>query len=104
MKLDCGSELTVDIKFTPVGKMFKVNDGKFQFTSDPAGGYISSHFMPKAQVTGSMTVDGKTMDAAGQGLYLHAIQVKPQCVGKWNFVNFQSKDAALMLYEVCCQI
>ncbi|KAJ3409221.1 RNA-dependent ATPase [Chytridiales sp. JEL 0842] len=97
--LDYGSDLQADLKFKPVVKMYKVNDGKVHFMPDPTHGYIAAQFMPKAQVTGSMTVHGKKMDAKGEGLYLHAVQFKPQCVGKWNFVNFQSKDSAIVLYE-----
>ncbi|KAJ3219309.1 putative cell survival pathways protein [Dinochytrium kinnereticum] len=96
---NASSDCTMDFTFKPESEFFKVNDGRFLFTGDPAGGYVSAQFLPRASISGSMTIDGKPYDLSGLGLYCHAIQNKPQCIGKWNFINFQGKDASMMIYE-----
>ncbi|KAI8853374.1 oxidative stress survival, Svf1-like protein [Chytridium lagenaria] len=96
---NAASDCTMEFTFVPESDYFKVNDGRFFFTGDAAGGYVAAQFLPRARITGSLTVDGKKHDLSGLGLYCHAIQNKPQCVGKWNFINFQGKDATMMIYE-----
>lgn len=99
IKLDMGSELSYDFKFEPTDGFVKTNSGKFQWLDDEAGGYVTSVFCPMAIVTGTITVDGKNSSVDGSGFYVNAFQMKPQCVGKWNFVNIHSEKNALMLYE-----
>ncbi|KAJ3107193.1 RNA-dependent ATPase [Phlyctochytrium planicorne] len=94
-----GSEVNMDFTFTPETEYFKVNDGKFYFTEDPLGGFVQVEFLPRAKVTGSMSLDGVKYDLAGTGLFNHAIQNKPQCIGRWNFLNFHGKEGSVVLYE-----
>ncbi|KAJ3176092.1 putative cell survival pathways protein [Irineochytrium annulatum] len=99
VKFEDGPECTLDFTFEPVGGLCKANDGRTLFTGDVAGGYVTAQFMPRANITGTILVDGVESSAKGLGLYLHAIQNKPQCVGKWNFINFQGPTDSLMIYE-----
>ncbi|KAJ3058872.1 putative cell survival pathways protein [Quaeritorhiza haematococci] len=92
-------DLVLDFTFESLSDGFQLGEGKTFFTSDPAGGYISPRFIPKAKVTGSILVDGKVISADGHGLFVHAVQVKPFCVGRWNFLNFQAGEDALLMYQ-----
>ncbi|KAJ3075137.1 putative cell survival pathways protein [Podochytrium sp. JEL0797] len=92
-------ETMFDIEFIPTDDAFKIGDGKAFFGKDQHDGYVQAVFMPKATVTGTMTVAGKSSECKGEGLFHHAIQVKPQDAARWNFINFQNEKDALMLYE-----
>ncbi|KAJ3249513.1 putative cell survival pathways protein [Chytriomyces hyalinus] len=94
-----GEEATVDAVFEPTDGLFKVNDGKSLFHETETEGYIQTAYMPKAKVAGSITFKGVKSDAKGSGMFLRAIQCKPQCVQKFNFVNLQTANDAVMLYE-----
>ncbi|KAJ3116842.1 putative cell survival pathways protein [Phlyctochytrium bullatum] len=96
---NAGADCSIDFKFIPESDFFKVNDGKFLFTGDPSGGYVNSQFLPRAKIVGTLKVDGETYSMDGLGFFIHAIQFKPQCIGKWNFINLQGPDTSLMLYE-----
>jgi len=57
-------------------------------------GYVMHRFWPYVRTSGLIVLDGQGIDAAGQGLYVRAIQgMRPNLVAaRWNFVTFQSKD------------
>ncbi|KAJ3071314.1 putative cell survival pathways protein [Podochytrium sp. JEL0797] len=78
---------------------FKVGNGRVYFGKGEKDGFVQAAFMPKAKVTGTVVLKGKSVACEAEGLFHHAIQCKPQNVQKWNFVNFQSEEDALMLYE-----
>ncbi|KAI9324403.1 oxidative stress survival, Svf1-like protein [Zopfochytrium polystomum] len=101
IKLSGGRELSLDLVFTPVEGFVKLNDGTLPFfDGDAASGHVKAVFSPLAKVTGTITVDGVTSPADGDGFFVGALQLKPQCVGKWNFTHIAGKDGnALMLYE-----
>ena len=78
VKLDGGKECTFDFTFKPVDGYFKINDGKTFFSNDHVdGGCVTAQFMPRAEVSGTMTVGDKEYDLKGTGLYLHALQKHP---------------------------
>ncbi|KAJ3301655.1 putative cell survival pathways protein [Blyttiomyces sp. JEL0837] len=99
VKVDCGDEMFYDFEFIPTDALMQVNDGRVPFYEDPAAGFVQASFGPKCKVSGTITIDGKKMSASGHGLFTKAIQNKPQTIGKWNFVNFQSDHDSLMMYE-----
>lgn len=99
--LNAAPALVVDLDFTAVDGFCQVDEGKVPFKkSDISVGYVSAQFIPKARVTGHVIVDGKLHDAAGTGLFVKALQSKPQCVARWNFVNFQTEKDTLLMYQV----
>ncbi|KAJ3273750.1 putative cell survival pathways protein [Borealophlyctis nickersoniae] len=98
--LSSPSPIIADFTFEPVDGFFQVNNGKVLFKEDdPSYGYISSQFIPKARVTGSIVLKGKVHELDGSGLFVKAIQVRPQNPARWNFANFQSENDALMMYQ-----
>ncbi|KAJ1569165.1 putative cell survival pathways protein [Cladochytrium tenue] len=101
IRLDCGSELQYDLKFVPTDKVVKINDGLFPYIqNDPSNGYIKASFAPMADVSGTIIVNGIEKSAVGSGFCVNAFQSRPQCVGKWNFINIQSSNKdGLLLYE-----
>ncbi|KAJ3075139.1 putative cell survival pathways protein [Podochytrium sp. JEL0797] len=92
-------ETMFDIDFIPSDDPFKIGTGQAFFGKDERDGYAQAAFMPKAKITGTMTLAGQTSECKGEGLFHHVIQSKPQNVSRWNFVNFQNEADALMLYE-----
>ncbi|KAJ3029206.1 UNVERIFIED_CONTAM: putative cell survival pathways protein [Siphonaria sp. JEL0065] len=92
-------ETFVDVDFTPLEPAFKINDGKILFAKTEKDGFVLTQFMPKAVISGTVSIGGKSFEAKGQGLFHHAVLCKPQCAYKWNFINFQNEDDALMLHE-----
>ncbi|KAJ3393431.1 putative cell survival pathways protein [Entophlyctis sp. JEL0112] len=99
ISVNIGEEAAVDVSFEPVCGGFKVNDGRTLFGESPVEGFVEAEFVPKATVIGSVTFDGVKKNVAGSGLFLHALQCSPQYVSKWTFLNFQTKDDSIMLYE-----
>lgn len=96
-------DLLIEIEFESIVDVFHTakDHGKRLFDEeDPTIGYISSQLIAKANVKGQIVVDGKVHDAAGFGAFVHALQNQPQNVARWNFVNFQNKRDALILYQV----
>ncbi|KAH6575473.1 hypothetical protein BASA50_005485 [Batrachochytrium salamandrivorans] len=93
-------DLLIDVDVSALVEAYQINDGTHYFDSEnPSSGYISTRIMPKAKVTGMIVVDGVSHDAAGHGVFSHAIQSPPQNVARWNFVNFQNDRDALILYQ-----
>ncbi|KAJ3299841.1 putative cell survival pathways protein [Borealophlyctis nickersoniae] len=98
--LSSPSPIIADFTFEAVDGFFQVNNGKVLFKEDdPSYGYISSQFIPKGRVTGSIVVKGKVQELDGTGLFVKAIQVRPQNPARWNFTNFQSENDSLMMYQ-----
>ncbi|KAJ3033721.1 putative cell survival pathways protein [Rhizophlyctis rosea] len=94
------SPIIVDFTFTPDDGFIQVNDGKVFFhADDPTQGYVDSQFIPKGKVTGTVVADKKVYDLAGSGLFVKAVQFKPQNPARWNFMSFQNDKDAIMLYE-----
>ncbi|KND01341.1 uncharacterized protein SPPG_03153 [Spizellomyces punctatus DAOM BR117] len=102
--LNAAPAMVIDFNFEAVDGFCQVNEGKVPFNhTDISVGYVSAQFIPKGRVTGNVIVDGKLHDIEGTGLYVKALQSKPQCAARWSFANFQTeKDALLMYqYELC---
>ncbi|KAK0533270.1 putative cell survival pathways protein [Tilletia horrida] len=70
------------------------NGGKSVFgaSQDSPDGYVLHRFWPHAKTSGHLILKGQLVDAAGSGLFVHAIQgMRPNLVAAtWNFANFQS--------------
>ncbi|KAE8211539.1 hypothetical protein CF327_g4724 [Tilletia walkeri] len=68
--------------------------GKSIFGSNPDSpdGYVVHRFWPQAKTSGHLIIKGSLVDAAGNGMFIHAIQgMRPNLVAStWNFANFQS--------------
>lgn len=95
------SDVVFDVSFEAIDGGFQVNDGKSAFKiDDESYGYVQNWFIPKSKVVGFMALNGTSLDVVGAGSFAYAAQSKPQSVGRWNFVNFQSKSDALLLYQV----
>ncbi|KAJ3103142.1 hypothetical protein HDU97_010350 [Phlyctochytrium planicorne] len=92
---------TIAFVMSPESEFFKVNDGAifFKGEDEPGKGYVNTQFLPRGRVTGKMVVDGEEFDMAGLGVFRHVVQHQPLSVGKWNIVNFHSKDVSVLLYE-----
>lgn len=96
------SDLQLAYSFTrPVGaKGWKLGagpqGGKSLFGTNPATpeGYVVHRFWPTTKTEGHFIIKGQAIDAAGQGMFVHAIQgMRPNLVAsKWNFANFQSEE------------
>ncbi|KAI8619477.1 oxidative stress survival, Svf1-like protein [Chytriomyces sp. MP71] len=96
------ADTSVDATFLPPraeGEYVRLNEGKALFHETEVEGYIEAAFMPKAHVEGNVVFQGTRFDASGEGMALHVVTCQPQCVARYNFVNFQSHDAAVLLYE-----
>jgi hypothetical protein len=95
-----GSDLVFDLSFESIAGGFQVNDGKTAFNvKDESYGYVKNWFVPKGKLTGFMNINGLELDIQGSGSFVYAAQSKPQSVARWNFVDFQSKSDALLLYQ-----
>ncbi|KAI8615644.1 Svf1-like-domain-containing protein [Chytriomyces sp. MP71] len=94
-------EVQLDVAFTPSPEhdFFKVGEGKVLFGRTDKEGSVSACFLPRADLSGTVTVDGVSREATGKGLFHHAVQVKPQAAARWNFVDVQGAAVAVMLYE-----
>ncbi|EGF79422.1 hypothetical protein BATDEDRAFT_89507 [Batrachochytrium dendrobatidis JAM81] len=100
VKLDVSPELLVEFNMDAVVEAYQINEGKAYFDPEtPATGYVASRIMPKGKVSGMIVVDGIMHDAAGHGVFSHAIQCPPYNVARWNFINFQDETNALILYQ-----
>ncbi|WFD21899.1 Putative cell survival pathways protein [Malassezia equina] len=66
------------------------------FGENPAApvGHVVHRFWPIAEVSGMIVVNGRAIEARGQGMFVQAIQgMRPNLVAsKWNFANFQSRE------------
>jgi hypothetical protein len=90
----------MDFTFEAIDRGFQINDGKSLFSSDSSMGHVVSSFVPKAKVSGVLVIDGQMFSANGHGLLVNALQHKPQSASRWNFVNFQSGNHSIMMYQV----
>ncbi|KAJ3267324.1 putative cell survival pathways protein [Chytriomyces hyalinus] len=99
VRFTLSSAISMHVTFTPCVDFFKIGDGKSLFGKSERDGFVQACFLPKATLSGTVTVSGVARAATGSGLFHHAIQMKPQNASKWNFVNFQNATDALMLYE-----
>ncbi|KAJ3282194.1 putative cell survival pathways protein [Rhizoclosmatium sp. JEL0117] len=100
VKFVLSKDTMIDVVYTPLEPAFKIGDGRVVFGKGSKDGFVQAQFMPKATVEGTMMCLGRSVEVGkGQGLFHHALQVKPQSAAKWNFINFQSEKDALMLYE-----
>ncbi|KAJ3017824.1 putative cell survival pathways protein [Thoreauomyces humboldtii] len=98
--LNAAPAMVVDVEFTAVDGLAQVNEAKVPFQKDDISvGYVAAQFIPKAVVTGHVILDGKLHEANGSGLFVKALQSKPQCVGRWSFVDFQTEKDALLMYQ-----
>ncbi|KAJ3189491.1 putative cell survival pathways protein [Gaertneriomyces sp. JEL0708] len=98
--LNAQPALIIDVEFQAVDDFIQVHDGKLPFkNADISSGYVSAQFIPKARVTGSVFVDGKLHNAAGFGIFVKAVQSKPQNVARWTFANVQNDTDSLTLYQ-----
>lgn len=57
-------------------------------------GYVVHRFWPFATTSGLIIINGRAIEATGQGMFVQAIQgMRPNLVAsRWNFGNFQSKE------------
>ena len=94
------TDLIADLVISPMNAGFKINNGEVDFyTGMPKEGRVVSSFIPKCKVSGNLIVHGAVEDATGYGTFTHALQVKPQCVGRWNFASFHSDELSLLMYQ-----
>ncbi|CAG8495944.1 7933_t:CDS:2 [Funneliformis caledonium] len=97
-------DLFIDFEFEQVDRGFQKKNGGKTYFGKKESEYVQHKFWPKGIVKGNITVDGKTFDISGVGLFVHAVQgMRPHLIAsRWNFVNFQSnddKDVSLSLCE-----
>ncbi|WWC89211.1 uncharacterized protein L201_004129 [Kwoniella dendrophila CBS 6074] len=59
-------------------------------------GFVVHRFHPLAKSSGTITIDGKPLDASGEGMFVHAIQgMRPNLVAsRWNFAFFTTAPKA----------
>lgn len=57
-------------------------------------GYVVHRFWPYTKTSGMVVINGRAIEAKGQGMFVQAIQgMRPNLVAtRWNFGNFQSKE------------
>ncbi|TPX33263.1 hypothetical protein SmJEL517_g03841 [Synchytrium microbalum] len=99
VKYDAGPDLVFDISFVPVDGGFQMADSGTSFSSADDAGYVSTRFIPKGTVKGTVTIDGSTVSCDGAGLMVHAVQMNPHHVARWNFGDLQAGDDGLMFYQ-----
>ncbi len=76
------------------------NQGQVNFKNDHGeSGFVTSHFLPRCVVSGSVVVNGQRHDAKGFGCFVHAIQHYPQKCGRWNFISLQGEKESLLIYQ-----
>ncbi|KAJ3254860.1 putative cell survival pathways protein [Boothiomyces macroporosus] len=77
----------------------RIGSGKHLFGKSEDKGYVKSAHIPKAIATGTLKVDGKTIDLKGHGCINFVTQHLPQNVARWNFANLQNETDAVVLYQ-----
>ncbi|CAO3591141.1 unnamed protein product [Absidia cylindrospora] len=102
-------DLVVSMDFSRVDQGFKVGEGRTYLggggggggDQSSAAGFVSHKFWPRAQAKGTFIVDKQLHEVEGDGMFIHAIQgMQPQLIASnWNFVDFQSPDAALSMMQ-----
>ncbi|CAO3597782.1 unnamed protein product [Absidia cylindrospora] len=100
-------DLVVSLDFNRVDQGFKVGEGRTYLggggdgDQGSAAGFVSHKFWPRAQAKGTFIVDKQLHEVEGDGMFIHAIQgMQPQLIASnWNFVNFQSSEAALSMMQ-----
>ncbi|KAI8920889.1 oxidative stress survival, Svf1-like protein [Powellomyces hirtus] len=98
--LQAAPAFVADFELTALDGFHQIDGGKVPFRKeDVSVGYVAASFIPKGSVTGTVITDGKLNDVAGSGLFVKAIQSKPQCVGRWSFIDFQTEKDALLMYQ-----
>ncbi|KAI9098875.1 oxidative stress survival, Svf1-like protein [Phlyctochytrium arcticum] len=97
--LKAAPALVVDLVFKATDGITSTGKVPFKKALGDAEGYVSSQFIPRATVTGTLFIDGKMHDATGLGLFVHALQVKPQCVARWAFADLHAPNGSLLLYQ-----
>ncbi|KAJ3396392.1 putative cell survival pathways protein [Lobulomyces angularis] len=90
-----GANFIFNFKFVPLGdgKGVKFKNPSSCAAEDGASN-IFSKFFSNATVEGMAVFNGKATELKGK-----AAQTKPQYVGQWNFVNFQSAKDSIILYQ-----
>ncbi|TPX47214.1 hypothetical protein SeLEV6574_g02771 [Synchytrium endobioticum] len=102
VKYDASPAMLYEFDFVPVDGGFQMGDGGTSFSSAENSGYVSARFIPKAKLTGSITYDDKSEAIAldgGHGLLVHAVQMNPHHVARWNFGDLQSEKDGLVFYQ-----
>ena len=103
VKYDAAPEIMVDFELHPVDGGFQMGDGGTSFSSAEDAGYVSTRFIPKADLSGSIKCGGenaKTISLdGGHGLLVHAVQMNPHHVARWNFGDLQSDKDGIMFYQ-----
>lgn len=112
------AELSLDFEFVPLvdGFQLKGDSSKIGFMKDAPDdgifllsfsnhvlplGCVLPRFIPKAKITGTALLKGgKRIEIDGSGNLVSALQIKPQTIARWNFVNFHNENDALMVYKV----
>ncbi len=97
-------ELIADVDFVRIDKGFKVGEGKTYLggkDQSSAAGIVSHKFWPRANAKGTVIIEKQLYELEAYGMFIHAIQgIQPQLVAsKWNFIDFQSNDAALSMMQ-----
>ncbi|KAI9360153.1 oxidative stress survival, Svf1-like protein [Pilaira anomala] len=97
-------ELIADLDYVRIDKGFKVGEGKtFLGGKDQssAAGIVSHKFWPRCAATGTIIIEKQYYEVDAYGMFIHAIQgMQPQLIAsKWNFIDFQAKDAALSMMQ-----
>ncbi|KAI9033352.1 oxidative stress survival, Svf1-like protein [Hyaloraphidium curvatum] len=93
---DIDGEVQFDFEFVFVGGGITT---KTYFNETEDTGYIFHKLVPRATVTGSITVDGEKIDAAGTGFFVNVVQLNPQNVKRWNFYSFTSPSVSVMMMQ-----
>ncbi|KAK9469738.1 oxidative stress survival, Svf1-like protein [Lipomyces arxii] len=94
----------IDVVITQEAPGCKIGkDGQTLYGTDVAKpwGTMRHIFWPRATVSGSVTVNGIALEAAGQAMYVMALQgMKPQhAASRWNFCNFQGPTTSAIMME-----
>lgn len=104
IKSTVNSNSIVDLTVRRAGPGFVVGkNGTSNFGPDPTTprGTLRHAFWPRCRVTGTITTSTETLDVAGLGLFVHALQgMKPHhLASRWNFVDFQSESYSAVMME-----
>lgn len=99
VRADIDSDVSFDFEFTFVGKgvttktyynesedtgYSALSDYQASSESNDPGSFTVYHkLIPRANVTGKITVEGEELNAAGTGFLVNAVQLNPQNVKRW---------------------
>ncbi|KAI8636034.1 oxidative stress survival, Svf1-like protein [Parasitella parasitica] len=97
-------DLVVDLDYVRIDNGFKVGDGRTYLGGKDqasAAGIVSHKFWPRCTAKGTFIIEKQFHEVDAHGMFIHAIQgMQPQLIAsKWNFVDFQSEDAALSIMQ-----